>query len=450
MKSFSELSCAFAGTPLFAGKSWRIAARAWEFSAEETRELNRIGSACLAFYRASEKLYIASAEGKSLLRNAELYAPWVAEILDRGKPERFIKHQRACALAGSLPPVIRPDLLFTEDGFALTELDSVPGGIGLTAFLEKSYSGKTAMPELFLNAITGGDVSLRAAIAVSEESATYRPEFEWLAKTLNAEHGAKISVCSPNDLEIGDDGVRLRRERVDVVYRFFELFDWRNFPQQDALARAAECGKVRVLPPMRPFQEEKMSLALFRHPALEAFWREQLGEENFSVLRKIVPASWIFEPVEDLPASAVLVAPKPMRDWRELGAFPRRERNYVLKASGFCEDAWGARSVTVGNDASQREWEDAVAHALDSGRNGNLYVLQEFRKAARVNFDVFDGAGIRGPLPGRARICPYYFVLPGGKNRLGGALATVCPVDKKTIHGMDSASLAPCSFCAMS
>ena len=33
------------------------------------------------------------------------------------------------------------DLLLTEDGFALTEIDSVPGGIGLTAFLNELYAG---------------------------------------------------------------------------------------------------------------------------------------------------------------------------------------------------------------------------------------------------------------------------------------------------------------------
>ena len=37
--------------------------------------------------------------------------------------------------------VLRPDLLLTDDGFALTELDSVPGGIGLTAFLNRLYGG---------------------------------------------------------------------------------------------------------------------------------------------------------------------------------------------------------------------------------------------------------------------------------------------------------------------
>jgi hypothetical protein len=44
-------------------------------------------------------------------------------------------------LRGVFPPVLRPDLLLTDDGFAMTELDSVPGGIGLTAFLNRLYEG---------------------------------------------------------------------------------------------------------------------------------------------------------------------------------------------------------------------------------------------------------------------------------------------------------------------
>jgi hypothetical protein len=51
-------------------------------------------------------------------------------------------------------------------------------------------------------------------------------------------------------------------------------------------------------------------------------------------------------------------------------------------------------------------------------------------------------------MPGRARLCPYYFVSGDGdaaRAGLGGVLATVCPADKKIIHGMSSAILAPCS-----
>ena len=50
---------------------------------------------------------------------------------------------------------------------------------------------------------------------------------------------------------------------------------------------------------------------------------------------------------------------------------------------------------------------------------------------------------------GRVRLCPYYFVLGEGESahtRLGGVLATICPADKKIIHGMKDAILAPCSI----
>ena len=43
---------------------------------------------------------------------------------------------------------------------------------------------------------------------------------------------------------------------------------------------------------------------------------------------------------------------------------------------------------------------------------------------------------------GRVRLCPYYFVADG-EARLGGALATIVPADKKIVHGMRDAILVP-------
>jgi hypothetical protein len=52
------------------------------------------------------------------------------------------------------------------------------------------------------------------------------------------------------------------------------------------------------------------------------------------------------------------------------------------------------------------------------------------------------------PMKGRARLCPYYFVHGDGeaaRPHLGGVLATIVPADKKIVHGMSEAILAPCS-----
>jgi hypothetical protein len=43
---------------------------------------------------------------------------------------------------------------------------------------------------------------------------------------------------------------------------------------------------------------------------------------------------------------------------------------------------------------------------------------------------------------GRVRLCPYFFV-EAGKVSWRGALATIVPADKKLLHGMRDAILAP-------
>ena len=412
---FFGLKSALDAQPLFAGKTWRLSPDAFRFSAEQRAQLDALGEALPAFFAALEKLYFASAENRKILRNRNLRAPWVAPLLDRGKPPRLVAHQRSRALAGTLPPVMRPDLLICADGFAMTEADSVPGGIGLTAFLARLYGCGDAMPRLFLDALLSASGvpadaasarSRRVVIAVSDEAADYRPEFEWLAAILRS-RGADVSVSHPNALEISADGVFLDGKKVDVLHRFFELFDLGNVRGADALFEAAERGNVVVSPPMRPFQEEKLSLALLHHPALFPFWEEALGEAHFSLLRKIVPETWVVEPTPEggLPASASLLAPtlggRPIRDWRELADAPRRERDLVLKASGFDETAWGARSVTIGADASRDEWAAALERALASAREKNsLFVLQRFRKpaggraSARIIFSCGTAAGV--------------------------------------------------------
>jgi hypothetical protein len=47
-------------------------------------------------------------------------------------------------------------------------------------------------------------------------------------------------------------------------------------------------------------------------------------------------------------------------------------------------------------------------------------------------------------MPGRVRLTPYYFVT-GDKVTLGGATATIVPIDKKLIHGMVDAIIVPCA-----
>ena len=41
-----------------------------------------------------------------------------------------------------------------------------------------------------------------------------------------------------------------------------------------------------------------------------------------------------------------LVSEDRLQNWKELGEASKKERSLIIKASGFHETAWGARSVT--------------------------------------------------------------------------------------------------------
>ncbi len=462
MLEHAQLRSALGAQPLFEDKSWRLSPDAWPLTGEQVEELEAIGRACLEFYQALETLYLRSVSGRNLLRNRPLVAPWAAEYLDRGKPAWLTELSRSQRLRGVMPPVIRPDLLVTDDGFALTELDSVPGGIGLTAFLNRLYENAggagtivgagDAMIRHFLEALIGEadrDRAPTVGIVVSAEASTYRPEMEWLAGELQRA-GHRVYCLAPEELfPLGGvlhcdvDGTP---ERVDVIYRFFELFDLENVATRKFMLEAWEQGELEILPPFRPFLEEKIGMALFHHHLLGDFWAENMSRASLRLMRRLIPRSWVIDPAP-LPPSAVLDGPlvggRPMNDWRDLAQASQKERDLILKISGFHETAWGARGVLLGSDCSREEWQQGLDEALDVSAN-NLHLLQEYRKPKRLKHRLYgeDGSGVH-EAQGRLRLCPYFMIV-GAEARLSGALATFCPPDKKIIHGMVDAALLPC------
>lgn len=461
--TYEAAQSAFSDQSLFEDKTWRCSPRAFPLSSRQVNEIKNIGKACYDFYRALETLYLRSVENKNLLRNRDLLAPWVAEYLDRGKPEALVRHARDKAIRGTTPMVIRPDLLVTEEGFALTEIDSVPGGIGLTAFLNLLYAdahgealigaGGQDMVAAFYEALCSkvpGVTAPYIAILVSDEAGTYRPEMEWLASQLR-QLGRRVHVFHPDEvMPLGESicvGIDGDPQKIDAVYRFWELFDLANVSIAEFLLKAGRDAELSLTPPMRHFQEEKLNLALFHHYVLEDFWRESLSKQSYKILSKLIPKTWVMDPVR-LPPNAVLDAPlvggKPIYDWFQLAEAGKKERNLIIKISGFHESAWGARSVTLGSDSSKSEWEEAIQRAVAMA-DTSLHILQVYKKPTRLRHPVYRDDGSTYMMEGRMRLCPYYFVDEKEQAaELHGVLATFCPADKKIIHGMKDAALMPC------
>jgi hypothetical protein len=446
LDKISALRAALPPEGLFAEKEWLLSPEPFPLDAATIDELEKLGHRLNLFQRACNDLYHLSAQGRQ--------PRWVADYLDRGKPRELIEIGREKKLRDHLPQVIRPDIVLTESGFAISELDSVPGGIGLTAWLNQTYArlganvvgGADGMIDGFRSIFPDGD------IVVSREAATYKPEMQWLARELRA-RGAAIEVHDAENYNPQSAAERSETGRPSFsesnrpirnpqsIYRFFELFDLPNIGSAPALVQSVLRGEVRVTPPFKAYIEEKMWLALLWLRPLREFWRRALRENHFLKLQEMIPYSWVVDPAP-LPQHAVIPRLE-INDWRELAEFSQAQRALVLKISGFSELAWGSRAVFLGQDLPHPEWRAAIERAL-AGFDTHPYILQQFHKGRLVEHPYFDPAtGSIRIVQGRVRLCPYYFIAEG-KAKLGGILATICPADKKLLHGMKDAIMAPC------
>ena len=413
---------------LFAGQSWRISPAPFPLGPQLAKELETLGRVLLQFYRAVNLLYRQSAAGKQ--------PGWIAKLLDQGKPAELIALQRSSEFKSDVPRVIRPDILLTEDGFSITELDSIPGGIGLTAWLNQTYSESEILggPDGMLRGFASiFGAAKQIHIVVSNEAATYRPEMKWLAEQL----GSRFTVQDSQFTDFASS---------DAVYRFFELFDLANVPNSKAIFELAAAGQIHLTPPPKPLFEEKLLFALLWNRNLHSFWRQELGESFFSQLHKLIPYTWLVDPAP-LPPHAAMPRLE-LTDWHQLKALSQRDRELILKVSGFSAHAWGARGVYLGSDLSQADWAAAVDNAI-ANFDKSPSVLQRYHKPKLVEAHWFDfDHNQLVAMPGRVRLCPYYFVAGDGdaaRATLGGVLATICAADKKIIHGMTDSIFAPCS-----
>lgn len=446
---------------------WRISPDPLLLSGAEVAFFRSLGDHLLAFYRALNRLYADSIRGSQ--------PAWVAGYLDQGKPESLIAFSRMRRCRDLLPGVIRPDVIPTDKGMVITELDSVPGGIGLTGSLSAAYARAyldedPAQPDLATGSelvggadgtgmVRGFAAMVRAligdrpgcvALIVSDEAKDYRPEMAWLASRLR-EDGLEAWCVEPRSVRFTEEGLlaatELGERPVALVYRFFELFDLKNVPKAELIMYSAKKERVIVTPPFKPALEEKLAFALLHHPILASFWNKELGEERFHLLTGLMPRTWVLDP-RPLPPTAVIpglqVGGRAVADWRELARVSQKDRHLVVKPSGFSELAWGSRGVSVGHDLPQSDWAAALETALQAFPT-TPYVLQEFHKGRQFDLTYFDTrTGELTPMSGRARLCPYYFVT-GERAELGGILATICSLDKKMIHGMRDAIMAPCA-----
>ena len=433
--------------------TWRVSPEPFWMPRKIVDHFENLGHHLLGFYKAANLLYSQSSRG--------IKPNWISTYLDQGKPGEVVAYGRMNRFKSQLPLVIRPDMIPTRSGMISTELDSIPGGIGFTGSLGERYGqlgydivgGSDGMVSGFKGMVRSlaevDDPVL--GVVVSEESDGYRPEMTWLGKALN-ESGLETYVVTPEEVLFSEAGLFVEgengRKQIDVLYRFFELFDLRNIPKIDLLLYAIRKGLVKATPPPKAYLEEKMLMALFHHPGLKGFWLKELGTESFEYLAETFPRTWILDP-KPLPPYGVIhgleVDGEVFSNWDELGKLGQKKRHFVIKPSGFSDQAWGSKGVSVGHDMAEDDWQTVISDALGAYEH-SPHILQEFHTGSRFTVDYYDfETDDMAQLKGRARLQPYYFIEDDAPV-LSGIQATVCPSDKKLLHGMVDAVVIPCGI----
>ncbi|SVD16152.1 uncharacterized protein METZ01_LOCUS369006, partial [marine metagenome] len=203
--------------------TWRISPEPYYLSSDEISFFNDLGPHLLNFYTTLNRFYAESVKGKLPL--------WFAQYLDAGKPDDLVNYSRMKRMRGDLPGIIRPDIMVTEEGFSVTELDSVPGGFGLTARLMDLYSD---IGELVIGSDRGGipdafyrmaeslaqEKSCVLAIIVSDEANDYWGEMSSLANHLN-KRGLPVFTLRPQEVIFKEEGLffknGIREVKIDVL-----------------------------------------------------------------------------------------------------------------------------------------------------------------------------------------------------------------------------------------
>ena len=214
-------------------------------------------------------------------------------------------------------------------------------------------------------------------------------EFEILRDAF-VQAGVPTVVCAPQDLEFDGTTLTVQGRRIDLVYRRVLINDIIAKPQEcAALIDAYRSRAVCVANTLRcKIPHKKAFFAVLTDPA---------NSELFSATEREVIAATV-------PWTR-LVLPALLDDAR------KRRETLVLKPN----DEYGGTGVTLGWEADERAWDDALQAAAKDAPG--TWVIQERIRVRREVFPQFDSDGTVTMCDMLVDLAPYLF-----RGKMGGYL----------------------------
>jgi hypothetical protein len=191
-----------------------------------------------------------------------------------------------------------------------------------------------------------------------------------LLRNYFASSGIPTIICTPDELEYGNGRLRRGDFRIDLVYKRIVIHEFLDrYDDTHPLIQAYKNRDICLINPFRCKLLHKK--ACFEILTDESYQRWFTAEE-LDVIQRCVP--WTRRVSER----------RILRRCREIDLieYVREHRDeFILKPN----DDYGGHGIFFGNRASQSEWDEAIANALNSD-----YIVQERIELQTEEFPIFN------------------------------------------------------------
>lgn len=367
----------------------------FELSPEQAVELQELGEIVYSYMDATVDLYERDER--------------VRALLDTGKPELF--H----GLSDARYLFYRPDIIFTDVGFQIVEVETSPFGLGLASILDEAYRGE-------------GHDTLESGISLEDQVRSHTGDTGTVVYTDKTDQYAGQLSYLADRVFSDDESRRWTAEHVadspgdgsQETYRGFYLSERETDSAVERLVNTLlESASETASPSLTPAFEEKAILGLIFDERWQQYFVDKLGEQAVDKLQKWIPETIIIGEEDHFIGKL----PSGNNGLDELSKLSRKKRGYALKTSGYDTDASWAEGVSFLHELSASRTQDVVDAARD--RDG-LMILQKFQSGTKqVPMGFSNLKGEKDTMEGRVRLTPYFAAAGEAAGRLIVAKATL-------------------------
>ncbi len=369
--------------------NFRVSPTPFKLTKKEKEKIEDIGKAicdymdcCIELYKTNESAH---------------------ELLDNGKPESLKNVQDIRYL------FLRPDLILTDSGFCVCEIETSPFGLGLAEVLNNTYGNQgydTIIPQNELKNYLQSKVKDSGTIAYSDKVKAFKGQLDFIAENIFSGNG-KTWVAK----QIGTSTIDNKE-----IYRAFYLNE--QFTDKNV---AELISKSHIYTPTStPQFEEKALLSFIWDKRYTQFIQSKLGNSTYNLLREIIPKTWIVGQEQYIDGGL----PNGKQNSLGLADLSKSSRKYVLKQSGFSTSSSWGEGVKFLHKLGKNKVSEILTTAMEDKKH--LYIIQEFNQGKNVPMSFIDDEGIFQTINAKIRITPYYAYIGKNKGKLIAAKVTGC------------------------